>query len=50
MIAVLHQLGQHDFLDLLDDFAAAAQATASTEVELVSRRNALDEEGMHRLA
>jgi len=43
VVAVLHRLGQHDVLALLDGYARAARALAESEVELVDNRTALED-------
>ncbi|MGH3915755.1 MAG: MerR family transcriptional regulator [Pseudonocardiaceae bacterium] len=43
VIAVLHRLGQQDFLGLLDNYATAARTVADADVELVSARELLED-------
>jgi DNA-binding transcriptional MerR regulator len=42
VLATLHRLGQDDLLDLLDDYAEAAERLARAEVALLARRAELD--------
>ncbi|GAA2409719.1 MerR family transcriptional regulator [Streptomyces glaucosporus] len=37
VLAELHRLGRHDFADRLDDYAAAADAAAASDVEALDR-------------
>jgi DNA-binding transcriptional MerR regulator len=43
VVAVLRRLGQDDTLPLLDDYAAAAQELAEDEVDIVRRRELLED-------
>ncbi|MEU1788878.1 MerR family transcriptional regulator [Streptomyces sparsogenes] len=42
VVGALRQLGLHDFVDRLDDYAHAADAIAATDLDLVRRRPDID--------